>query len=181
MTIVFSWQNLVSLCPASFCTPRSNLPVTWDISWLPTFGFQSPMMKMTSFFGVLVLEDLVGLHRIIQLQHYWLGHRLGLLWYWMVYLGNEPKSFCHFWDYTQVLHFRLFCWLWGLLHFFSKVFLLTIVDIMVIWIKFAHFCPLVHVSLKCQCSLLSSPVWPLPIYLDPWTIIEKNTHTHTHT
>ena len=29
-----------------------------------------------------VLEDLVGLHRTIQLQliqHYWLGHRLGLL------------------------------------------------------------------------------------------------------
>ena len=34
---------------------------------------------------MLVLEGLVGLHRTIQLkllQHYWLGHRLGLLWYW---------------------------------------------------------------------------------------------------
>ena len=28
------------------------------------------------------------------------------------------RSFCHFWDCTQVLHFGLFCWLWGLLHFF---------------------------------------------------------------
>ena len=31
--------------------------------------------------GVLVLDDLVGLHRTIQLQlllHYWSGHRLGL-------------------------------------------------------------------------------------------------------
>ena len=27
-----------------------------------------------------------------------LGHRLGLLLYWMVCLGNEPKSFYHFWD-----------------------------------------------------------------------------------
>ena len=26
MTSVFSWQNSVSLCPASFSTPRSNLP-----------------------------------------------------------------------------------------------------------------------------------------------------------
>ena len=29
---VFSWQNSVSLCPASFCTPRQNLPVTPSIS-----------------------------------------------------------------------------------------------------------------------------------------------------
>ena len=36
------------------------------------------------FLGVLVLEGLVGLHRTIQLQLlqcYWLGYRLGLLWY----------------------------------------------------------------------------------------------------
>ena len=35
----------VSLCPAWFCTPRPNLPVTPGIYWLPTFAFQSPMMK----------------------------------------------------------------------------------------------------------------------------------------
>ena len=28
MTSVFSWQNSTSLCLASFCTPRPNLPVT---------------------------------------------------------------------------------------------------------------------------------------------------------
>ena len=49
---------------------------------------------------------------------YCLGHRLGLLWYWMFCLGNEQRSFCHFWDCIQVLHFGLFCWLWGLLHSF---------------------------------------------------------------
>ena len=42
----------LSLCPASFCTPRPNLPVTPGIFWLPTFTFQSPMMKRTSFLGV---------------------------------------------------------------------------------------------------------------------------------
>ena len=52
MTSAFSWQNSVSLCPASFCTPRPNLPVTPGIYWLPTFAFQSPMMKRTSFFGI---------------------------------------------------------------------------------------------------------------------------------
>ena len=60
MTSVFSWQNSISLCPASFCTPRPNLPVTPGVSWLPTFAFQSPIMKRTSFFGIL--KGLVGLH-----------------------------------------------------------------------------------------------------------------------
>ena len=40
------------------------------------------------------------------------------LWSWMVCLGNEQKSFCHFWDCIKVLHFGLVCWPWGLLHFF---------------------------------------------------------------
>ena len=117
---VFSWENSVGLYPASFCTPRPNLPVTPGISWLPTFAFQSPTMKRTHFW-VLVLEGLVHLHRTVQLQllqHYWLENRVEFLQYWMVYLGNEQRSFCRFWDCIQVLPFRLFCWLWGLLHFF---------------------------------------------------------------
>ena len=120
MTRAFSWQNSISLCPASFCTPRPNLRVISGVSWLPTFAFQSPIMKKTSFL-VLVLEGLVVLHRTVQLQllqHYWLGRRLGIPWYWMVCLGNKRRSFCRFWDCIQVLHFGLFCWLWWLLHFF---------------------------------------------------------------
>ena len=57
-----------------------------------------------------VLEGLIGLNRTDQLQllqHQWLRHRLGLLWWWMICLGNEPRSFCRFWDCTQVLHFTL--------------------------------------------------------------------------
>ena len=118
MTSAFSWQNSGSLCPASFCTPRSNLPFTPGISWLPNFAFQSHMMKRDSFL-VLVLEGLIGPHRTIQpqlLQPYWLGHRIGLLWYSMVFLGNEQRSLCRFWVCTHILHFRLFCWLCGLLH-----------------------------------------------------------------
>ena len=121
--LVPSLGKTVSLWPALFYTPRTNLPIVPGISWLPTFAFQSLMMKRTSFW-VLVLEGLVGLHRTIQLQlfqHYWLGHRLGLLWYWMVCLGNEQRSFCRFWDCIHVLHFRLFCWSWWLLHFFWRI------------------------------------------------------------
>ena len=56
MTSVFSWKSYVSLCTASFCTPRVNLPVTPWISWLSTFAFQSPIMKIEWIQFVLSLE-----------------------------------------------------------------------------------------------------------------------------
>ena len=186
MTSAFSWQNSISLCPTSFCTPRPNLPVTPCVSWLPTFAFQSLIMRRTSLLGIgskrscrsswrsevaqpcptlwdpmdcslpgpppmglsrqgywrglpfpiepgspalraVALPSKppvkyrgVSLHRTLQiqlLQHYWSGHRLVLLWYWMLCLGNEQRSFCHFWDCIQVLDLDS-CWLWWLLHFF---------------------------------------------------------------
>jgi len=89
--------------------------------FLNIFCIPVPYSEKDIFFGVLVLEGLVGLQRTVQLQllqHYWLGHRLELPWYWMVCLGNEQKSFCCFWNCIHVLHFELFCWLWWLLHFF---------------------------------------------------------------
>ena len=52
MTSALSWQNSISLCPASLCTPRPNLPVTPGVSGLPTFAFQSPITKKTSFLRV---------------------------------------------------------------------------------------------------------------------------------
>ena len=60
MTSVFSWQNSVTLCPASFCISRPNLLVIPCISWLP------PRIKIISFFFflLLVLGGLVGLHTV---------------------------------------------------------------------------------------------------------------------
>ena len=55
------------------------------------------------------------------LLHQSFGHKLGLPWCWLLYLGNKLRSFCHFWDCTRVLHFRLFCWLWELLYFFLGI------------------------------------------------------------
>ena len=81
----------------------------------------NPLWWKGYLFLVVVLEGLIGLQRISQPQllwHQWLGLRLGLLCCWTVCLGNKQRSFCCFWDCTQVLHFRLFCWLWGLHHFF---------------------------------------------------------------
>ena len=140
MTSVFSWQNSIRFCPASFRTPKPNLPVTPGVSCPPIFFYSSPLWWKGHLFWVLVLEGLVDLHRAIRLQllqHYWLGRRLGLLWYWMACLGNEQRSFCCFWVCIQVLHFRLFCGLWWLFHFFYG-FLPTVVDIMDIWVKLTH-------------------------------------------
>ena len=112
MTNAFSWQNSVSFCHTSFCTPRPNLPVTAGISWLPTFAFQSSVMKRMSL--VLVLE--VFYFSFFGISG-WTEHRLVLLWCWMA-CWNQIRLFCRSWDCGQVLHFGLFCWLWGLLHFF---------------------------------------------------------------
>ena len=52
VTSVFSWQNSISLCCASFCTPRPDVPVILGVSWLLNFAFQSPIKKRTSFLSV---------------------------------------------------------------------------------------------------------------------------------
>ena len=91
------------------------------------FCIPVPYNGKDNFCLVLVLEDFLGHHRTIKLllvHHLWLGHRLGFLWYWMDCLGNKQRSFCRFWDYTQVLHFGLSGWLWDS----SKGFLPTVVD-----------------------------------------------------
>ena len=48
----WSGVPLPCLSSALFWTPKTNLPVPPGISWLPTFAFQSPMMKRMSLFGV---------------------------------------------------------------------------------------------------------------------------------
>ena len=65
MTSAFSRQNSLSLCPASFCTPRPNLPVT-SYFCIPTSYDENYIF--VGFFLVLALEGLVGLHRTVQLQ-----------------------------------------------------------------------------------------------------------------
>ena len=48
---------------------------------------------------VLVLRGLVGLHRTVQLQllqHFWLRHRLELLWYWMVCPWKQTETILSF-------------------------------------------------------------------------------------
>ena len=93
------------------------------------FCIQVPYDEKDIFFGVSSRRSCKS-SRTIQLEllwHYWLGHRLGLLWYWMVCLGNEQRSFCHFWDCTSdsSVDYEDYS-------ISSKGFLPTVVDIMVI-------------------------------------------------
>ena len=68
----------------------------------------SPLWWKGRLFWVLVLKGLVGLHSAVQLQllrRYWLEHKPGLLWHWVVCLGDEERAFCRFWDCIQVPYF----------------------------------------------------------------------------
>ena len=142
MTNAVSWKNSVSLCPVLFCSPRSNLSVTPGISWLPIFVFQSPVMNKI-YFLVLVLRGFLGLHRTDQLHLLGIAGRGIDLDYcdveWLALKMNRDHSVIF-----EVAHE------YYILDSFvdnegysisSEVFLPTVVDIMVIWIKFAHSHP----------------------------------------
>ena len=91
----------------------------------------SPLLWNGHFFWVLVLEGLVGLHRTVQLlRHYLLGHRLGLLWYWMVCLGNEQRYSVIFEIAPKYCISDSICYYDGY-SISSKGFLPTVVDIIV--------------------------------------------------
>ena len=55
MTSAFSWQNSISLCPASLRTPRPNLRVTPGYVLTSYFCIPVPYNEKDIFFGVLVL------------------------------------------------------------------------------------------------------------------------------
>ena len=70
MISAFFWKNSVSLCPASFCTPSPNLPVTYLLtSYFGTpVSYEEKDLFFFFFFWMFVLEGHVGLHRTVQLQ-----------------------------------------------------------------------------------------------------------------
>ena len=104
---------------------------------------------------MLVLKGLVGLHRTIQLQLlqcYWLGHRLRLLWYWMVCFGNRDHSVVFeiaskYWILDSFVDHDGYC-------ISFKGFLPTVVDIMV------HFSSLIpRMSTFVSCFTTSNLPW----------------------
>ena len=75
MTSAFSWQNSISLYPASFCTPRPNLPVT-------------PV-----FLDCLLFHSIVFLYLFALITEEGILPLLGILWnsaFKWVYLSFSP-------------------------------------------------------------------------------------------
>ena len=69
MTSVFSWKNSISLCPASFCPPKPNLPVTPGCSLeglmlkLKLQNFGHLMRRVDSLEKTLFLGEIGGRRR----------------------------------------------------------------------------------------------------------------------
>ena len=84
MTSAFSWQNSISLCPASFCTPRPNFPVSPHISWLPSFPFHR---KWESKKWVLLKSEIMRRFHLYHLPMKYFERVLGFLqdkgWWWL--------------------------------------------------------------------------------------------------
>ena len=103
----------------------------------------SPLEWKGQLYGVLVLKDLESLHRTFQcqrLQHYWLGHRLGLPDIeWFALERNRDYSvvferaskYCISDSFVDHDGYSIS----------SKGLLPTVVDIMVIWLTFSHPSP----------------------------------------
>ena len=107
MTSVFSWQNSVSLCPASILYSKAILTCYFRYLLTSYFCILVPYDEKDIFFFGVNSRWSVGHHKTVQLQllwHYWLGHRLGLLWYWMVCLGNEQIILSWLRDFTFTFH-----------------------------------------------------------------------------
>ena len=100
----------------------------------------SPLQWKGHLLWVLFLKGLVGLHWTIKLQlfqHYWLGHRLGLPWCWMVCLEINRDHSVIFQIASKYCISDSFVDHDGY-SISSKEFLPAVVDIMVIWVKLSH-------------------------------------------
>ena len=138
MTSVFSWQNSVCLCPDSFHIPRLNLPVTPGVSWLPTFAFQSPIMKRTSFLGVSSKRSCLFNFSFFSVTGWDIDlDYCDIEWFALEMNRNHSvifeiaSKYCISDSFVDRDGYSIS----------SEGFLPTVVDIMVIWVKFTHSSP----------------------------------------
>ena len=167
MISAFSWQNSVSLCPASFCTPRSNLPVITGISCFLLLH-SNPLLWKGHHFLMLVLEGLKGLHKLFTLSFFGIsGCRIDLDYFDAEWLPLERN-----WDHSVVIDVApKHCILDSFIDYegysiSSKGFLPTVVIIQ--WSTELNSPILVHLVywlLRCWYSLLPSPVFQVQFTL----------------
>ena len=106
MTSMFSWQNSVSLGPASFCTTRPNLPIilgiTGDSVWAPAPAFLAslvpPLTRVSAVFhprgkvcpwGTGMRPSWFGASRDADWRHWWATWCLN---FWAVTPPTSPHS-----------------------------------------------------------------------------------------
>ena len=94
-----------------------------------------------------------GLHRTVQIQHFWLGPRHGLLWYWIICLGNKQIILSFLRLHLNTVFWTLLLSMRATL-FLLKGFLPTVVDTGI----HPFQSNLIGWFLKCLSSLLPSPV-----------------------
>ena len=138
-----SLGKTISLCPASFHIPRPNLPVTPRVSWLPTFAFQSPIMKRTSILGVCSRRSFrSSQNHSTSASSAVTGQHIDLDYCDMEWFALETNR-----DHSVIFEIALKnCILDSFVDhegcsISSKGFLPTVLDVMVIWIQFTHSGP----------------------------------------
>ena len=126
--------------------PRPNLPVTPGVSWLPTFAFQSPVMKRISFGGISYRRSCRSWENCSTWQLFNFSALLVGAQTWITLILNGFG-----WE-TNRAHSVVFeiaskyCISDSFVDYEGysisfKGFLPTVVDIMVIWVKFTHSSP----------------------------------------
>ena len=154
MTSAFSWQNSISLCPFNSVFQGQIfllLQVFLDFLLLHS----SPLEWKGHLFWVLVLQGLVGLHRTIQ------GQLLSITGWgidldycdieWFVWEMNRDHSvvfeialkYCILDSFVDHDGYSISC----------KGFLLTVVDIMIIWAKWN-----IYGEVSQSCPTLNDPL-----------------------
>ena len=113
---------------------QGQMTVSPGISWLPTFAFQSPTMKRTSFWGV---------RRTVQLFSFFSipGRGIDLDYCdieWFALKTNRNYSVIY--EIASKYCISDYFFYYHGYSISSKGFLPTVVDIMVIWVKFACSC-----------------------------------------
>ena len=138
MTSEFSWQKSVSLFALLHFVLQGQTCLLLQVSLDFLLLHSNPLWWKGHLFFLLVLGGLLGL--LITFSFFGFGGWGIDLECWMVCLRNKLRSFCCFLRLQPRTAF------WTLVDcdgysISSKGFLPTVVDIMVIWIKFTHSHP----------------------------------------
>ena len=131
----------VSLCPASFYTPRPNLPVISGVAWLPTLAIQSPIMKRACFFLDVSSRRSWRFIKLFNFSFFCITDGgIDLDYRDFEWFALETNSFIIF-DITSKYCISGYFVDYEGYSNSPKRLLPTVVDVMVIWAKFTHSSP----------------------------------------